>query len=404
MKNLRRYLSDFMLGTLGLVIMNAVMQFVVIKYFNTTLSESELDLFLFFTGMIGFLGGSLGAGPNYSRMAASTRRKTENGDYNCFLLMVAVIILIVIVVCAPLKQITGIGSIVLLYFMVTLGVFRYYGDVEYRLNVNYKRFFCYYVLIAMGYVVGMLLFPLTHSWSLVLLFGEGAAVLFVAVTGSIFKGNLWKRSEDFKINFRESLSLSVAYMFSDFPTYADRLLLPTFGQIGDTWLYYVATLIGKIITLLTTPLNGVLIGHLSKFRGEFKRKHFALVVGIVTGLFFAVLFGTVVCSHIFIYVMYREDYNTVKSLLILANAIQVLYFFSNTMMVVILRFADEKYQMYIGSIYVLLFAAIVLPLLVKHGLQGFAWGMFIINLAKYLGIVAVGFYSIEGPKKGAKSK
>lgn len=400
--NIKRYLSDLMLGTMGLVIMNVVMQFVVIKYIQANTTAAEAETFLFFSGLIGLLGCSLGAGANYSRMAASTRRKIKNGDYNYFLLMTAGIVFVVTLVCAWLKQIYHVGNIILLYFMVLVSVIRYYGDVEYRLNVNYKRFFWYYVLIAVGYLLGMAFFPLTHSWALVLLLGESMAVLFVAVTGSIFKGDFWRISEDFKENFKASCSLSVAYLLSDIPTYADRLFLPFFGQEGDTLLYYVATLIGKIITLLTTPLNGVLIGHLSKFKGEFKRKHFAIIVGIVSALFFVVWVGTVLCSHVFVFIMYRELYDAAKSLFLLANAIQVLYFFSNTMMVIILRFADEKYQMYIGTAYVILFVVIVLPLVVMHGLQGFAWGMFLINLAKYLSIVAVGFFALGGPKKRGK--
>ncbi|MGN0299490.1 MAG: lipopolysaccharide biosynthesis protein [Lachnospiraceae bacterium] len=401
--NIKRYLSDVVLGILGLVIMNAVMQFGVVKYMEANTPTAEAETFLFFTGMIGFLGGSLGGGNNYSRMAASTRRKTENGDYNWFLLMCAGIILVIVLVACFLKQIHGGFQIFGIYLVVFISVVRFYGDVEYRLNVNYKRFFCYYVLIAIGYLVGVCLYPITHSWIWILLLGEGAALGYVSVTGSIFKGNFWRRSEDFKMNFKESCSLSIAYMLSDFPSYSDRLLLPFLGKEGDVLQYYVATLIGKIITLLTTPLNGVLIGHLAQFKGDLKRKHFALIVAVVSGLGFIVSMGALVMTHVFVYIMYREMYDAVKYLFLIAVVSQVLFFFSNTMMVIILRFADEKYQMYIGIIYVVLFVLIVIPLLAMHGLKGFAWGILLANLAKYLVIIGVGFFSI-GSKKGVESK
>ncbi len=66
------------------------------------------------------------------------------------------------------------------------------------------------------------------------------------------------------------ISLSAAYLMSDFVSYSDRLLLPLLVVNGDemTAIFYYATLVGKMVSLLSTPLNGVIAGHLAKYRGN----------------------------------------------------------------------------------------------------------------------------------------
>lgn len=63
-----------------------------------------------------------------------------------------------------------------LLLMIT--IFRYYGDVEYRLNLNYQKYFIYYSVLTVGYLVGFGLYFLTGNWFLVFVTGEAAAILY----------------------------------------------------------------------------------------------------------------------------------------------------------------------------------------------------------------------------------
>lgn len=66
-------------------------------------------------------------------------------------------------------------------------IFRYYGDVEYRLNLNYQKYFIYYSVLTVGYLVGFGLYFLTGNWFLVFVTGEAAAILYLVLTGTVFK-------------------------------------------------------------------------------------------------------------------------------------------------------------------------------------------------------------------------
>ena len=92
----------------------------------------------------------------YGRMKASTRHETKNGDYNRFLVFTALLCAIVTVVAICVKKDTAGAlpiSIGVLIFVTTV---RYYADVEYRLSLNYRGFFFYYLFIAVGYAIGII--------------------------------------------------------------------------------------------------------------------------------------------------------------------------------------------------------------------------------------------------------
>lgn len=88
----------------------------------------------------------------------------------------------------------GIGVFAL--FMVT--VFRYYGDVEYRLTLNYQRYFIYYFLIGVGYLAGFVVYRITNQWIMDLSDRGGRSSLLCAVTGSVFH-KFFQRSGHFSV-------------------------------------------------------------------------------------------------------------------------------------------------------------------------------------------------------------
>ena len=196
-------------------------------------------------------------------------------------------------------------------------------------------------------------------------------------------------------------SLSTGFLMSEFVNYTDRMLLSLFVSETAATQFYIATLVGKMTSLLSTPLNGVIAGHLVRYEGGFTRKLYAKVAAALTGLAVLIVIASVIGSHLFVWLFYNRHYEAVKSLFLLASAGQVLFFLSNTLMVVMLRFAPAKYQLYIGIIYTALFFAIILPSILNFGIWGAAWGLFAVNLIKFFLIIGFGFYAIH---KGTKQE
>ncbi len=396
MKNgvLKRFTGDLLYGIVSLVVMNMVLSLGVYPYLNRQLGDDGQGRMLFFTALMGLVASAIGSGINYGRMKASIRHTTRNGDYNLFLLVLAGISCLVAAAGFIVKKSASGATFPGIAVLIFATAVRYYADVEYRLYMNYRGFFFYYLIVAAGYIGGILLYPLTGSWVCIFLCGEFAGLLYVAVTGHIFKGKLFSKSEYFAEDAKICTSLSAAYLMSDFVSYTDRVLLSVLSSDAAANYFYIASLVGKMTSLLSTPLNGVITGHLSHYEGKFTKRMLTTVVGLLLALAAVIITGSVVGSHLFVWLFYRDQYEIVKDLFLLANAGQVLFFLSNTMMVVVLRFASERYQLFMGAVYTILFFVIVLPCIWFFGIWGAAWGLFAINLIKFLLISGLGYLAL----------
>jgi O-antigen/teichoic acid export membrane protein len=381
---------DLIDSVLGLVAMNGVIQFVLYPGFQRHMGTESFGRVLSLLSIISIMGCTFGVAANYSRMLVKTKKIECKGDYNIFLLGVCAL-------CIPVS-IAGLlwlgdGSVLMFVgflALMAMTVLRYYSDVEFRLNVNYRGFLLFYVIISVGYVVGLLLYPITHSWIIAMLIGEAAAVLFVFFKGTLYEKPYFAKSDYFKDNMKSVIILSLTEFIAAVILNADRLMLQAIvGGVAVT-IFYVATLVGKMISLVSMPLNGVIMGHLAKYEGKLAPKTF---LKLCTGV---ILFGmvlNVLCvgvSIVFVLLLYPDLYNDVKPYLLVTNAGQIYYFLSNTLTVVLLRFTDEKYQLYINIVYMIVFVIFAVPMTFLWHIWGMAWALLIVNLIKIVAIMVVG--------------
>ncbi len=397
-----RGLKDLVLSVLGLVAMNGVIQLLLYPGINRALGEERYGDILSMLAVVSVLATAIGTGANYARMVAQTKGRGNNGDFNIFLL-ISMVPVTGISVAASLLILGNKGLPFNLLFIVlsVLSVLRYYGDVEFRLNVNYFRFFIYYLLISIGYVGGSFLVKFSAfgediSWVAAIIFGEVLAVGFVALTGGIFKGkNALRFSPEAKENLKTTLFLLGTNLINALALQADKILLRMFMNGEAVSIFYVATLIGKVVAMLTTPLNGVIIGYLARYKGIFTRKLFGIATLASLGIAAVFTAGGVLASHIFVQWMYPNIYAEASRYFILANAGQIFYFVAGTMMVIVLRFVHERYQLIINAVYAVVFVAVLVPLVANFGIAGMTAGLLIVNVLRYIAVVVIGFAHTE---------
>ena len=382
--------GDFMYSMLGLVVMNGVIQLVLYPFLSKQLGADEFGVVLTLISIVSIMGSTFGTAANYSRMVTHMKKQDSNSDYNIFLLGVAVVSVAVSVFgLVWLKKFSVWAEVGYLLLMI-FTVLRYYSDVEFRLNLNYKRFFIFYLLISVGYLIGIGTFYVLHSWMVTMLIGECMAVLYVVFTGSIYKGAVFKRTEHFAANMKSVLILSGTELIAAVILNADRIILQAVDGGTSVTVFYAATLIGKMVSLISMPLNGVIIGHLSKYNGKLKKSTFTKIClgSVVAG--FIINVACVGVSYVFVAIMYKEIFSMVKPYLWLANLGQVFYFIANTLIVILLRFTDEKYQLVISIVFMISFIVLAIPMTIAMGLWGMAISLVIVNLLKILMIMLVG--------------
>lgn len=113
--------------------------------------------------------------------------EASNGDYDSALLLYGAVGSIIVREVYIYESYTGILSGIGVVLLIILTVFRYYADVEYRLNLNYKRYFIYYALYPFPcYLAALGFCHSTGSWHPVFILGESAALAPCCFSSEVF--------------------------------------------------------------------------------------------------------------------------------------------------------------------------------------------------------------------------
>lgn len=389
---IKAFAGDMMYSVLALVALNGIIQLFVNPFLTKSMGVDHFGLILSIQSVVSIMAASFGSGANYSRMVVSAKKQDVKGDYNIFLAAVAVLALIVtwvmLYIFDALNPVMYVSSAVLMIATVL----RYYNDVNYKLQLNFKGFLVYYLVIAAGYAAGTLLYPLTHSWGLALALGEVAATVFVAWTGYIYKRPVFEASEKFASNMQSVWALSLAYLLTSVIMNADRILVYLCIGAAEVTVFYTATLVGKIAAMITSPLNGVIIGHLSKYEGRLTKKMMAQISGVLLAAGIVVLAVSVITSYVFVKIMYPDVYEQAKPLFLLANAGQIFYFISESLMVIVLRFTGEKLQVILNVAYAVVYFALAVPGVIFGRLGGLAATILAVNVLRYIAVTLFGMF------------
>jgi O-antigen/teichoic acid export membrane protein len=340
------------------------------------------------------MGAGFGTAASYSRMVAKKDRTQANGDYNCFLLTIALISIAVTgVSLAVLKELKLAAFLPVLLLMIVT-VLRYYADVEYRMNIRFADYFFFFLSTSVGYCLGLWLFDFSKSWVLTIFLGEAFGIIYTVIRGSIFRPPFFKLSESYRQNFVSAYTISASNLISAFILNSDRIFLRLLVGAREVTVFYTASLIGKIIAMLTTPLNGIIISYFTNYRFKVTKKLFAAAgAALVAVSALLALFCTGV-SYIFVKLMYPDVFEQARPYFFLANLGQILFFLSGSLMVVVLSFTKEKLQLVINIVYVISFAAVVIPGTVMFGLTGLAVGLVIVNCIRLLVTVLFGLKAL----------
>ena len=383
----------------GLLWMNAVLQIVVTPLLNRLMGAEQLGNLLYITGLVAIICPSVGQALNTSRLVVRRDCEVTNGDYDWLLLIFGAIGSFVALVMSR-NSITNMAMAVGVFIMFMLTVFRYYGDVEYRLNLNYRRYFIYYLLIGIGYLAGFGIYYVTGQWVWIYLIGEGAALIFVGITGKVFY-NFWNRSRFFSAALSRGFFLMLSYLVTNTTLNIDRLVIrQVLGNEQVTW-YYVTSLIGKTLVLLIAPINTIVISYLTKRKERLTRLQYgkaALAGGIVSFVFFL---ACQVGTPLFVWLFYRNLYDSVKGIVTVVNLAQILGLYSAFLFILVLTFTDERWQLGLQLAHFGILLAVSIPAAKMCGLTGFAYASLGANILRVAAVIILGLVKAQ---KGKESK
>ncbi len=396
----KKMVSDSLWSISGLVLVNVALQFAVYPFWERRAGEAALGNYLYLISLMNVFAMSTGVSAGYARLKKSSIGTTHNTPY---LVILSIATLAAAAVGVLISSFAGVQmsmlETVIFAALVCAVMWRYYVEVDFKLSLRYKSYFGYHLCISLGYAVGILLFFLTGLWPLTMLVGELVSVAYVVIFGSVMKPDVTPMRTEISETFKLMCVLLGAEMLSTLIFNADRILLKTvINEIAVTE-FYLASLIGKTVALLTAPLTGVIVGYLSKYKGDLKLKGMNIITALALG---AILLATIACtvgSYILIPILYPDQMINVKQYFVTANLSQIIYFVGSVITVVLLFFSKSKYQVYITSVYAGTFAVLCIPLAKLYGLSGFCIGLILTCTARLLITLTLGYYTALKNKK-----
>ncbi len=378
----------------GALVLNGVLQLLVYPNLNRTMGSKGYGTVLYIMAFVNILGPSVGQALNNSRLVLRRSMEVKNGDYNIALLFFSVIGIIGSALMAH-SSVGGVTGGLLAALLILLTVFRYYGDVQYRLSLNYRSYFFYYLLCGGGYAAGFALYRVTGLWYLIFLTGEAAALLFVAIRGDIFRC-FWERSVYFKAVCSKGSVLVMSYFITNVALNIDRLYLQYALGSDAVTQYYVVSLIGKTLVLFVAPINTIMISYLTKGSKNVSRKQFLSLAGsgfVVSAVFFAMC---QIATPIFIRLFYPDLASSTGAIITAANMAQILAMLSAYLFIIVLTFTSEKWQLVLQILHLVTVLLLITWMTGANGIIGFSTALLIANAIRVILVLILGCVGASG--------
>lgn len=383
-------MKNTLLSVTALVVMNGVQQLLIYPYLTRQMGAAAFGDILVVLGIIAIIAPALGQAVNNSRIVAQQKYECSNGDADTTILLF-LIPGTAVGVWFCRSYFSSAAGLVLAALLLVFTALKNYSDVQYRLTLNYNRYFFYYLSISLGYVIGALTYNFIHSWVITLLIGEVCGFLFVTITGTIYRQPL-HRTANFQRFFKDSLILFASYLLYNGVLNLDRVLLKYLMNSETVTVFYVASLIGKMIAMLVGPLNSIAISYLCKRERPLDRKAFGAMIAAALGVGLVFYFGTCIVTPVFAKIAYPQIAEQVCAYAPLANLSQILCFVGSFLLTVVLTLTGNRWQMIVQSFYAVAF--LVCSVLFCHlwGFGGFIAGILLANLLRLVFTITIGLH------------
>ncbi len=374
------------------VVFNAMLQLVVYPSFERKLGAQDYGVALSAISFVAIVAGSCGYAINCTRLLGVKDGRDHNGDYNLILLIAGVMGALIGMLYLRSVGVFSLGEFLIFGILLFATMLRYYSEVEFRLSTNFFRYMIYYLLISLGYLLGLVLFGLGGTWMTALLVGEALAVLFVVIFGSIYRAPLLRPSKHFALTLRDVGFVFFSTLIDNLTLHADRILLLWLtGDGAAVTTAYIASLTGKIVAMLTVPINAILLSYLVRYREGLGARLWGMILLGVSAFGALAFVGCLVISPPLISLLYPDTLAAVRPYLVWAILGQIFYFASSVLMVVLLRFLGERRQLIFNATYAVLFFACVGVGTARLGLDGFFFCSLLANGIRFFGAVIWGF-------------
>lgn len=403
--SVREIFKNLILNFLSYAFPTVVLQFVVQPLVANRLGADLNGEYLTLMSLNYFMIGITAAVLNTVRMLQNDKYAEHNvvGDFNLIFLLYALLLIVAMPIGYLFYTKTPSGVDILLY--VCIGILYLYHDyifAQYRLRMQFNKIVISNGILVIGYFGGIVAFWYAiQKWQLIFIISYALSGIYDYFNTDFIREPI-KKTPLLRETMSKAGSLMVANALNSSITYFDKLLLyPLLGGIAVS-IYSTASLVGKMLLLVSSPLNSLLLSYLVKmesFRLSELKKHAGKIIGFLAlGYVLCVVVGYPLTNYL--YPAWASDSHRYIPITVAANLFLLVGNLINT---IIIRYYKTSIQMIIQSFNLGLYLVASLTLLHFWGLLGFSIGVAIVAGIKMI-ILLVLVGKLDGKSSALSEK
>ena len=369
LKNIGYSFLSFALPT---IVLQLIIQPAIANKIGAELNGQYLTLMSFNFFLIGITASVL----NTVRLLQNGKYETYRykGDFNGIYLFYVIFLLLTM----PIAMLYYTKKIVFidLVLYLAIGQLYLYHDyifVQYRLKLEYNKILISNILMVLGYVVGIFVFFHFLKWQLVFISAYIFSFVYDYSQTDFIREPVCK-TPLFNDTIKLLVILTISSILGSALTYFDKLLLyPMLGG-SSVSIYNTASLIGKVLLLISAPMSSVFLSYLVQedtIINRFRLKHYlSLVIFLILVYAICVIAGFPLTDY-----LYPNWSKESQKLIPITVAASLFFLLSNCINTVLIRFFKTYLQIILQGIHLAFYLILSLVGLKLYGLLGFCIGV-----------------------------
>lgn len=368
------------------------LQYFIMPQVALRLGASEYGQMITTFALINLFSSTFGITLNNSRLIHYKKYESKKitGDFNIILLFFIILNLsLMIVSLIYFNEDLSVGWVGSLLIIVssTLSLIKTYARAEFRVTLNYYNMLMYKIVLLIGYLIGFIFFIYTLQWIYIYLLGFGLSLLFLISKTVILKEPL-KRTTEFKETLMQSTILAGSGFLGALSTYLDKLLLlPLLGANAVT-IYFVATFLGKGISMAIGPITGVILSYLAHYKSV-SHKQFKHMILIITSIGILGYLTILLASETILTILYPQFVDEAMQYIPITSITIMVSMVCSFINPIILKFTNASWQFVINGSHMFVYITLAIFLQRNYGLMGFSLALMIAQIFRYVITIAV---------------
>ncbi|PTI92878.1 hypothetical protein BU021_13020 [Staphylococcus simulans] len=371
---MKRFLHDSSINIISNLIIVAVIQLLTFPLISKIENEQNFAELIVYYGLALIFATTFGNTLNNVRLLHNP--KLENhiknqvfSKYYSWILIFNAIFFIIVFSFS--YNGLGLNKLVFVIFSMLL-TSRYYLQVYFREDLRYKNILMTNVNVVIGYVIGITIYYFINSfYTLPFFIGEIFGFVYLLTKTNV----RFQIKNQVKITMdgilKDYINFSSINLIINVLNYLDRLiLLPIIGPAAVT-VYFIGSTASKMISLVTTPMNNVILSYLSLRTESVNPKQFKKLLTFLLIFSLPSFFLIKYASLLMIYIIYRNYFDRVLTIIDLVTIIGLVSILNSIIHPFAMKVLKSKLLLFIQFGYAFVYLLLAIMGSVNYNLIGF---------------------------------